>query len=313
MIPGLEPRQRTADLSGQALTLDQMEYLGRQRTLVGLQLDGCPIGDEHVRAICGLPRLVNLSLSGTQLTDAALEHLARLPKLQLLFLAGTRIRGEGLRHLAKSQKLQVLWLDATDVTDETIGLAAALPKLSTLRIAKTRVTFAGLLSLAGNERLRVIADDQFTAAEMARFEAARRDAARGARGKGEASAEDEAAAKKTLLAFFEELDAWERSLTAAQKKGAPIFTPGDKAACAAIFARYCTKAAQGGARSRPFGEPPEHDGETVVGSESVSKTKLWLYTKGKAGESRYLLARGPDSWQIEKRQWKGDGWERRWL
>jgi len=313
MIPGLPPRPRTVDLSGQPLTVEQMEHLGAQRTLVGVQLDDCPIGDEHVRAICGLDRLVNLSLCGTRVGDGALEHLARLPRLELLFLDRARIHGEGLRHLARSAKLETLWLCETDVDDATIGLAAAIPKLATLRIAKTRVTIDGLMTLAARQGLRVVADGQFSDPELAAFEAARRDRETAGRGKGKPPPADEAAAREVLVALFEALNGWERSLTAAQASGLPLWTADHQAACAAVFSRYCTERASRDVARRPFGEPPEHDREQVVDARAETKTKLWLYTKGHAGESRYLVVRGPDGWRIDRREWSSGRWQRRWL
>ena len=71
MLPDLPKRPRTANMDGRSFAIDEMRFLGSQSTLVGLSLKDCPIGDEHVRELCGLPRLINLCVDGTEVTVTA--------------------------------------------------------------------------------------------------------------------------------------------------------------------------------------------------------------------------------------------------
>jgi len=311
MIAGLPKRPRVADLSGVTLTLDQAAFLGKQRTLVGLQLRGCPIGDEQVLELCSLDRMANLDLSDTLLTDRALEALALLPKLTRLALDGTSVTGEGLASFATHPTLSTLSMSRTKLCDAQLGLAAAIPKLTTLLIDETLVTAGGLRALATNELLRVYGGAQFSQDEMDLFETHQRDVAAGRQGRTRPDASLVDIGRETIVAFFRAIDDWERGVAAAY----PALTPEALLAAhpegSAIFARFCTdKAVKGDpAMHHAYRRPPSHEKERIVAFEQESKTKLWAYTKRETyGDYRYLLVKTASGWKIDRCQLKSEGW-----
>jgi len=294
-----------------------MRFLGEQSTLISLTFRNCPIGDEHVRELCGLPRLSFLSLEGTPITDAALEYLAKLPKLEFLNLDRTQITGEGLRHFADYPALKTLYVSETHVTDATIAHAARIPNLSIMRFARTRISPAGLLALAIHPKLKVNADQQFTPEQYAEFEAAQRRLAKERDKSVAVSPQDIDAAKAVLTGFFAAMLDWERKANAA---GSGIFSPENKARkeeliakCQEIFAKHCTAKPRAGGRPDNLicGSPPAYENVAIVDVEPVSKQKLFFHTReARDHRRRYLMIRAHGEWRLDHREWFADGWKR---
>jgi hypothetical protein len=314
MIPDLPKRARTLDLGGRELSMEDLQHVGKQTTLVGLQLDECPIGDEHVRALRGLRRLVNVSLAGTRISDRALEHLACLPKLAILDLAGTEITGSGFEHFQGHAALETLWVMNTKITDETAALLLKVPKLSIVRIGGTAVSSKGLMLLARSERLKIEAGGHFTAEQMREFEAEQR---RLAGGKAPVDVADSEAATEALLAFFEAMEAWESKMRGAVRPAnggtsEAVWSKG-AAACAQVFKQHCTNKPRANERpnARHVSHTPTYESEKIESVEQPGKDKIVIYTKdGNQFSIRYFLVRSAGVWKVDRREYKIRGWQR---
>jgi hypothetical protein len=96
-----------------------------------------------------------------RVTDDSLVDLA--PYLQKLNIASinltkTNITDEGVDALVKAccQTLQALELDATDITDVSLGLLESCPRLRHLTVPKSALTDSGIRSLAKMKSLKVL-------------------------------------------------------------------------------------------------------------------------------------------------------------
>ena len=64
-----------------------------------LDLSGCPITNEGLRAIVQIPRLLHLSLNHTPVDNSAIELMQKIKSLKGLGLNGTKITKEGVAKL----------------------------------------------------------------------------------------------------------------------------------------------------------------------------------------------------------------------
>ncbi|MEE9127826.1 MAG: hypothetical protein V3U11_11860 [Planctomycetota bacterium] len=131
-----------ADRFGE-LTLDELAGLQK------LDLSGLALTAEDLRKLVALANLNELNLAGAGITDLELAALADLRSLQSLNLANALITDAGLEHLSKMRGLLELELGNTEITDVGLAQLAHLGKLSKIILDGTKITDAGLLSLAG--------------------------------------------------------------------------------------------------------------------------------------------------------------------
>ena len=120
-----------AVLGGERQITDAMlkELAARVEHVEALELWGCPITDEGLRSLAGLPRLNHLNLGGTAITDDGLAFLASIPALRAIALGGTRTTDAGAAHLAKCDNLERVELQGTRTGDGAIRALAGKDKL----------------------------------------------------------------------------------------------------------------------------------------------------------------------------------------
>jgi len=128
------------NLSGSALTEQDLIQIGRLQNLQRLNLDGTPIRDSWLSHLANLGELRNLDLTNTPITDAGLVHLRMLSKLEYLYLARTAVVGAGLEHLAELQQLKTIWLFNSPTGDEAIPHLARIKRLSTIDLEGSHIT-----------------------------------------------------------------------------------------------------------------------------------------------------------------------------
>ena len=128
------------NLSGSALTEQDLIQVGRLQKLQRLNLDHTPIRDSWLSHLANLGELRNLELTNTPITDAGLVHLRTLSKLEYLHLARTMVVGVGLEHLAELRQLKTVWLYHTPTGDEAIPHLARLQGLRTLDLEGSQIT-----------------------------------------------------------------------------------------------------------------------------------------------------------------------------
>jgi hypothetical protein len=111
------------------VSLPEMQAVGGQPRLCNLILDGCSVGDAHLKELKELRSLRYLSLKHSLITNAGLAELRKVPKLWFLDLSDTAITDDGLRRLEGLKELQVLRLNkCPTVTAEGVArLKKALP------------------------------------------------------------------------------------------------------------------------------------------------------------------------------------------
>ena len=151
-----------------------------ERYCKGHHYENVALTDEMVHRICEVKSLVNMGFIATAITDAALQHLATLPKLAYLFLQDSdKISGEGFRYFAAHAKLEHIGIENVSITDEGLKAIVQIPKLKSLRLVNSRVSFAGLLAAADTKIQFYLSGGQFSKEQIAEFEQAQRDAAKG--------------------------------------------------------------------------------------------------------------------------------------
>ena len=104
-------------------------YLG------AIDLTGTAVTDDDLVEIGGLTELTHLVLNNTKITDAGLAHLAQLPNLKQLELSGTSITNDGVHYIANLPKLEVLILKRCNISD---GAVSDLTGLNSLVDASSR-------------------------------------------------------------------------------------------------------------------------------------------------------------------------------
>ena len=139
---------RKLDLSGLALTAEDLRKLAALENLSELNLAGSGITDLELVALAELHSLQSLNLNNVLITDAGLEHLAGMNGLQELELGNTEITDVGLAKLAHLGKLSKIILDGTKITDAGLLSLAGLP-IRKLGLGRTGVTDTGLATLHG--------------------------------------------------------------------------------------------------------------------------------------------------------------------
>lgn len=115
------------------------------------------VGDDELKAICGIEGITALDLTGTRITDAGLPELTRLPNLCRLEIGQTPITDEellevvkltGLPELAEQSNLSWRAIGQTPITDAGMREVAKLTGLTTLRIRGTNISSIGLHEIA---------------------------------------------------------------------------------------------------------------------------------------------------------------------
>jgi hypothetical protein len=87
------------DLSGLALTEDDIQTIGSMKELRELELRKRKIRDEDLGQLTSLWRLESLDLSETGITDSSLPILQKLRNLRSLELGGSKVSAVGIRSL----------------------------------------------------------------------------------------------------------------------------------------------------------------------------------------------------------------------
>jgi hypothetical protein len=90
------------------------------RQILGVDLSGCPVGNDECDTLTALPALERLSLADTRVDGEGVEHLAALEHLEFLDLSQTRLGDAGLNHLHHFPTLAVFVLDGSLVTAEGV-------------------------------------------------------------------------------------------------------------------------------------------------------------------------------------------------
>ncbi len=134
------------DLSGLAVTAEDLEKLAVLQRLQKLNLGGTGITDLELAALADLHSLRSLNLGGALITDAGLQHLSGMTGLQELELGNTEITDVGLAKLAHLRSLSKLMLNGTKITDAGLLSLAELP-IQKLSLGRTQVTDIGLATL----------------------------------------------------------------------------------------------------------------------------------------------------------------------
>ncbi len=99
------------------------------KNVVELDLAGCKISQEMIRAIADLPQLRKLSLQQSSISDADLQTMTLLKNLAVLNLRSTSISDQGIRSLQGLAALKKIFLYQTAVTKSGVqDLGLLLPK-----------------------------------------------------------------------------------------------------------------------------------------------------------------------------------------
>jgi len=170
--PGLDEIRGLVNLK--ELVLRQAGVKGRSlgpfHKLEALDVTLCPLGDEGLSSVKGMPGLRRLWAGDTLITDAGLPHLSALRDLEDLDLHGTQISDRGLVHLNALMRLRKLNLMGTGVTDAGLEQLGSLVNLEELNLYRTRITNAGLDRLKRLKALRQV-DLRYTRTTAAGVEA----------------------------------------------------------------------------------------------------------------------------------------------
>ncbi len=307
MTIDLTTLKHSAKFENRTFSSEEMKQIAQSVGLVGISFVNCPITDDAILALTQLHKLVNLTLENTHITDKALEYLSRLPNLKYLFITKATITGEGFKHFENHKKIECIWACSTKLADDNLKYLAAIPKLGILRILDTPVTFDGLLSIAYNPRIRIVAEDIFTADQMALFEQTQRNSAKKNLIVNEA---DVAVTKELLRSFFNAITEWEKY---AGKVG---FTEELSTKCKEIFDQYCVAKPRGGYRpdSLSYAGGPDYTYalHEIIDTEQPSKNKIIIYTKVNHLQTQYrfIVLKKDDEWKIDEGQWNDGGWKK---
>jgi Leucine-rich repeat (LRR) protein len=141
-------RLRTAMLWGSDVRDEDLEHLGKIRSLEDVQLGRNPsITGATLDQLAGWQKVHTLSLYGNPITDESLANLPELPSLRSILLSSTKITGAGLTRLKDLPSLEFVELDKTVVNDTTILQLMDCKKLNRLSATDTGVTRDGLAPL----------------------------------------------------------------------------------------------------------------------------------------------------------------------
>lgn len=141
------PTLRVLVIHDRKITVEQLQQIGKIRSLEAIDLGFLNVTDEGLRQLGGLRSLRQLRLYGTDVTDAGLEFLAPLATLENLDLGSTRITSAGLSRLAALRSLRGIGLSATRIGDDGVPHLNALSSLQRLDIGETKISDAGLALL----------------------------------------------------------------------------------------------------------------------------------------------------------------------
>jgi len=87
----------------------------------------CPVTDQDLACLVGLPYVRYLTLGDTAIGDGAIQQFVRLP-LRKLYLSDTKLTDTGAKQLENLRDLELVELFRTDVTEAgIIKLRLALP------------------------------------------------------------------------------------------------------------------------------------------------------------------------------------------
>ena len=306
-ILGLGKRARDFAAENQTFTRDQIQFLGEQKSLVGLQLTNCGLTDADAELLSDLPAIKSFSLGHNPLTDAALKHLAKASKLTFLDLRATHIAGDGLRYFAGHKTLDCLYLDDTPLTDVAIPYLLEVPKLSTLRAERTMLSREGVMRLANHPRVRLIIEDRSLRSD---FAAEQRRLARQGPGHTTPSEADRAGAEKVLREFAEEMLAWEESYFETLSTDGHAFDDDAKKRCRTIFEKYCTDKPRKEGRPNALlcDSPSSYRNFKVRNADQISDGRIQLYVGPERHGWRYFVIKTPQGWRVDHREMNISGW-----
>lgn len=309
----LPRRPRFVDFENRAFTDEEMRHLGTLDTIVRLDFKRCPVGDDHIRHVCQLPKLESLWLEGTKVTDGVLEAVATIRSLNWLVLDDTPIKGSGFRHFDGHPKLSILWINRTQIDDAAVAHLARIPNLSTLVMKGTRITVEGLLGFATSPLLSINAGEQFSKNELMSLRVAQLKAASRTPLDFVSAPEEESAAKAILSAFFEAMAEWETK-TGASAKGSEVNWHIEE--LQALFQKYCTDKAReyGRPNALSYTSPSEYKDVVVLLAEWLAPKKVVFYTQNRNDDiKRYLLVKKGEEWRIDHREAFLGKWTRDYL
>ncbi len=144
---GLSEQVRQLSLGKTRVTSAGISHLRHLRDLEWLDVAGLPLGNRDLDWLGQNRKLTQLMLEGTQVDDAFADKLGKLTRLVELDLSGTRIGDPMLPAVGRLSGLESLWLNDTHVTDAGIVSLARLRKLEYLDVSNTKVTPAGVEKL----------------------------------------------------------------------------------------------------------------------------------------------------------------------
>ncbi|MEM8732844.1 MAG: hypothetical protein AAGG44_01385 [Planctomycetota bacterium] len=127
-------------LTGSDLSAEAWSSVSKFTELQWLDISFSNVTDDDLEWLGGQRNLARLSLEGTAITSQSVERAANLPQLKELDLSGCRVSSSDLQSLANHPTLEILWLTQSGVDAEALPLFQSIPRLTTIDISGTQIS-----------------------------------------------------------------------------------------------------------------------------------------------------------------------------
>lgn len=132
MLPRF-PRVEILELTGTAITDEDLTLVRRMNRLTSLHLNKTAIGDQGIAQLVSLRRLESLHLADSKITDASLKDLANLRQLVILDISSTKLTSD-LSELARLGRLEWILLNGHTLGLERAAQIRQFPKISRITV-----------------------------------------------------------------------------------------------------------------------------------------------------------------------------------
>ncbi|MFY0477113.1 leucine-rich repeat domain-containing protein [Achromobacter marplatensis] len=129
------PNIQSMSLRRNQLTADAVAVLQKFEKLTALDLTGCYIGNEGMKAVAKLPNLTSLNVGRCDIGVEGVKELSKLLNLSTLDVSDNLIGSAGAAEVAKLLGLTVLNMSGTVIGADGVMALAALPVLRTLDLS----------------------------------------------------------------------------------------------------------------------------------------------------------------------------------
>ena len=123
------------------------------------------------------------------------------------------------------------------------------------------------------------------------------------------------AASSVLLAFFNEVNAWEREVRQKDPDDGLLSARNQKSLlskCAKIYKKFCTpqKSEYGRPNCIATTDGGSFSAEKIIRTEVPRPRQILFYTKGRHFRNRYLVIREGSRWRVHRKECFSGGWIR---